>query len=116
MRHKKNKVVSTTTTYIKKKIPLALQEQVWIKTMGRSFEGKCPTKWCSNTITVFDFESGHNIPESKGGPTTLENLIPLCSRCNKSMGNQYTFEEWSKQFSSKDSNPKWMRFFLCFSK
>ena len=70
--------------------------------MGRSFEGKCPTTWCHNNITVFDFQSGHNIPESKGGPTTLENLIPLCSRCNLSMGNDYTFDEWSKQFQEPE--------------
>jgi 5-methylcytosine-specific restriction endonuclease McrA len=78
----------------KDKIPVALREQVWIHKMGRVFEGKCPTVWCENTITVFDFHSGHNIPESKGGPTTKENLIPLCSRCNLSMGSAYTFEEW----------------------
>ncbi len=82
--------------YKKKKIPVALREQVWIKQMGKVFEGKCPTSWCQNTITVYDFQSGHNIPESKGGPTTLDNLIPLCSRCNLSMGNEYTFDQWCK--------------------
>ncbi len=82
----------------KKPIPAALREQVWLKQMGRVFEGKCPTTWCQNNITVYDFQSGHNIPESKGGPTTLENLIPICSRCNLSMGNEYTFDEWCKVF------------------
>jgi hypothetical protein len=82
----------------KKHIPIALREQVWIKQMGRVFQGKCSTTWCQNIITVFDFQSGHNIPESKGGPTTLENLFPLCSRCNLSMGNDYTIDEWSKVF------------------
>jgi 5-methylcytosine-specific restriction endonuclease McrA len=80
----------------KQRIPAALREQVWIYRMGRVFEGKCPTTWCQNNLTVFDFQSGHNIPESKGGPTTLENLIPLCARCNLSMGNDYTFEEWCR--------------------
>ena len=78
----------------KQHIPLALREQVWIKHMGKVFQGKCPTTWCQNTITVYDFQSGHDIPESKGGPTTLENLIPLCSRCNNSMSNNYTFKQW----------------------
>lgn len=82
--------------YKKQRIPVALREQVWIKQMGKVFDGKCPTTWCQNTITVYDFQSGHNIPESKGGPTTLDNLIPLCSRCNLSMGNEYTFDEWCK--------------------
>lgn len=81
--------------YKKKKITGALREAVWIKTMGRTFEGKCPVVWCPNSITVFDFQSGHNIPESKGGSTTLPNLIPICARCNFSMGNQYTIDEWN---------------------
>jgi 5-methylcytosine-specific restriction endonuclease McrA len=78
----------------KVKIPLALREQVWIQKMGKVFEGKCTTIWCSNKISVFDFECGHNIPESKGGPTIIENLVPICTRCNRSMSNTYTFQEW----------------------
>jgi 5-methylcytosine-specific restriction endonuclease McrA len=81
--------------YVKKKIPVAIREQIWIRTFGKAFQGKCSTRWCQNTITVFDFQSGHNIPESKGGHTTPENLVPLCSRCNSSMGSQYTFVEWN---------------------
>jgi hypothetical protein len=76
-------------------IPAAFREQIWIRDCGKTFEAKCPTPWCQNRITVFDFQSGHNIPESKGGPTKPENLLPLCSRCNQSMGDRYTFDEWS---------------------
>lgn len=81
--------------YVKQKIPVAFREQIWIRTFGKAFQGKCPTSWCQNTITVFDFQSGHNIPESKGGKTTPDNLIPICSRCNLSMSNNYTFTEWN---------------------
>lgn len=81
----------------KEKIPVKLREEVWVAKMGRIFEGKCPTTWCTTTITVFDFESGHNIPESKGGATTVANLVPLCPRCNRSMGSRYTFDEWCAQ-------------------
>lgn len=103
----------------KKKIPVALREQVWLKQMGRVFEGKCPTTWCQNTISVFDFQSGHNIPESKGGPTNLENLIPLCGRCNLSMGNDYTFDQWCKiseqpvQTVQEVEPPRTWRSFFC---
>ena len=82
--------------YKKKTIPVALREQVWLTHCGRVFEHKCITPWCKNTICVFDFESGHNIPESKGGPTTLDNLRPICRRCNNSMGDRYTFDEWAR--------------------
>ena len=86
--------------YKKKNIPRAVREAVWLRHCGRKFERRCMTTWCKNTITAFDFQTGHNIPESKGGTTTIENLVPLCGRCNLSMGNQYTFQEWSAQFSS----------------
>jgi hypothetical protein len=76
-------------------IPVAFREQIWIRTFGDQFKGKCPTPWCNNEINVFTFQSGHNIPESKGGPTIPSNLIPICSRCNQSMGDRYTFDEWA---------------------
>lgn len=81
---------------VKGKIPKALREQVWLRYMGRQFEGKCLVKWCTNRITVFDWEAGHNIPESKGGKTSIENLRCICSRCNKSMGDSYTIDEWNE--------------------
>ena len=77
------------------KIPKALREQVWITHFGKTFEHKCYINWCKNIINVFDFETGHNIPESKGGKTVIENLFPLCSRCNKSMNNHYTIDEFN---------------------
>ena len=87
----------------KKTIPKALREQVWLKYMGKKYENKCPIGWCKNTITVFDFQSGHIIPESKEGPTTIENLMPICSRCNLSMNNQYTITEWNTLGSNDQS-------------
>jgi hypothetical protein len=81
--------------YKKQKIPAAIREAVWVKHCGRAFEHKCLTSWCPNTITVFDFQCGHNIPESKGGTLALTNLYPLCARCNVSMGDRYTIDEWN---------------------
>jgi hypothetical protein len=49
-------------------------------------------------VTVFNFEAGHNIPESKGGPTTHDNLRPICSGCNKAMGNRYTIDEFGELY------------------
>jgi 5-methylcytosine-specific restriction endonuclease McrA len=80
----------------KQKIPRALREQVWIQNIGQQFEHKCLVNWCKNKITAFDFHVGHNIPESKGGKTSIENLKPICARCNLSMGSKYTISEWSK--------------------
>jgi HNH endonuclease len=80
----------------KANIPKALREQVWLKNIGHCFEHKCLIDWCQNTMCVFDFHVGHNIPESHGGKTDIDNLMPICSRCNLSMGNQYSIEEWIK--------------------
>jgi 5-methylcytosine-specific restriction endonuclease McrA len=81
---------------MKAKIPLALREQVWLFYCGERFKRKCLVAWCENIMTVFNFESGHNVPESKGGATQLSNLRPICSKCNKSMGDRYTIDEFSK--------------------
>jgi len=101
--------------YQKAHIPKALREQVWIQHYGPIFHNKCPTRWCQNRVNVFDFQVGHNVPESKGGSTTIDNLIPICGRCNLSMSNTYTFDEWSQTFGSRKRT--WLQFFCqcCFS-
>ena len=94
--------------YQKEKIPKALREQVLLRDMGKKYENKCKVRWCHNRITVFDFQCGHNIPESKGGTTNLSNLVAICSRCNLSMGSQYTIDDWNKM------GPTWTAEKGCF--
>ena len=93
--------------YKKANIPKALREQVWLETFGKIYEHSCHIEWCSNIINVFDFHVGHDIPESKGGTLTIDNLKPICARCNLSMGDNYTISEW-QNFKPKadDVNPK----------
>ena len=91
-------------------IPKALREQVWVQQIGQRFDSKCKVTWCTNRINVFDFQCGHNIPESKGGKTTVDNLVPICGRCNMSMGSQYTIDEWNRKFASPTS--KWCQCFI----
>jgi len=79
----------------KQRIPVALRQAVWLHWNGRVFEAKCCVTWCPNVINAFSFEAGHNIPESKGGATTQDNLRPICPVCNKAMGNRYTIDEFS---------------------
>lgn len=76
-------------------IPKALREQVWLIHNSMNYNAKCNVQWCSNIITPFSFEVGHNIPESKGGTLDINNLRPICSSCNRSMGNRYTIDEFS---------------------
>jgi 5-methylcytosine-specific restriction endonuclease McrA len=93
------------TKYVKKKIPKALREQVWINKMGKNFIGTCRISWCENDMSCFNFDCGHNIPESKGGPTNISNLIPICRNCNIGMGNRFTIDEWEKKYEGPP--PTW---------
>ena len=96
--------------YQKTKIPKALREQVWISINGKRYANKCYVRWCTNKIDVFNFQVGHNIPESKGGKTVLENLKPICCRCNQSMGNMYSIDDWGKLGDKRNSFFTFMRF------
>ena len=89
------------------KIPKKLCEQVWINTFGKPPTFPCSIAWCSEEISCFDYQTGHNIPLSKGGETTLENLLPICARCNTSMGNQYTIDEWNKKGKGESHTSDW---------
>ena len=82
--------------YEKKTIPKAVREQVWIQNFGKRFEHKCYVKWCKNKINVFNYQVGHDKPESKGGTLDINNIKPICARCNLSMSDNYTIEEWNK--------------------
>ena len=82
--------------YKKECIPKRVRELVWTTYKGEIFDSKCHVKWCDNIINVFNFQVGHDIPESKGGTLDISNLKPICGNCNHSMGNKYTIGEWNK--------------------
>ena len=96
--------------YRKANIPKAIREQVWLQTFGKIYEQKCYIGWCENIINVFDFHVGHDQPESKGGTLDVNNLKPICARCNLSMSNNYTISEWNKL----TDNSKKKKRFSCF--
>ncbi len=91
---KERKEKLTPTKYRKAKVPKAIREQCWISVFGETFKHKCYIPWCDNTINVFDFHVGHDLPESKGGTLDVNNLKPICARCNLSMSDKYTIQEW----------------------
>ena len=79
-------------------LPKALREQAWLKVFGKTLSNICYTTWCSNKIAPFDFHIGHSMPISKRGENSIDNLFPICSRCNLSMNNRYTIEKWEYDF------------------
>lgn len=71
----------------RKTIPKALKNKVWDHYIGSEF-GKGQCYCCKKNIDSKDFECGHVKAVKFGGQNTLENLRPICSCCNKSMGTQ----------------------------
>jgi hypothetical protein len=82
--------------YTKEQIPKRIRELVWSTYNGKTYSSKCFVSWCNNEINVFNYQVGHDVPESKGGTMDVSNLRPICGNCNLSMGNKYTIQEWSK--------------------
>ena len=80
--------------YRKQTIPKAIREQCWVASFGKVFEHKCYVDWCENIINPFDYHVGHDQPESKGGTLDINNIKPICARCNLSMSDNYTIKEW----------------------
>jgi len=101
-KHNKNKYLDSKVciTSRKEHIPKRLREVVWNTYNGDKYSSKCHVTWCNNIINVFNYQVGHDIPESKGGSLDIENLKPICGNCNLSMGNKYTITEWSKLIST----------------
>lgn len=68
----------------KVKIPKHVRVRVWDRYFPNHSQGKCAQ--CSGHITVHHFEAGHIVSEVNGGLVTIDNLIPMCGMCNRSLG------------------------------
>jgi 5-methylcytosine-specific restriction endonuclease McrA len=112
-RKRKSAFVTVAPKKRKAMIPTAFREQIWLRDCGKAYESKCRVTWCQNRMTVWDFQAGHNVPESRGGKTVPDNLIPICSRCNVSMGNRYTIDEWNALSQAPPTHIK-KSFWCCF--
>jgi len=90
-----------TYNNIKKKIPSNVRETVWknylIETKQTMNEIKCPISFCNKMIDSFNFECGHIISDYNKGKISLDNLRPICSSCNKSMGRQ-NWDDFENRF------------------
>lgn len=83
----------------RKTIPKKLKNMIWDKNIGKKFGiGKCYC--CSEEIDSKNFEAGHIISVKNGGETTLDNLKPICSCCNKSMGVE-NLEDFKQKYMKK---------------
>lgn len=86
-----------------KNIPQTVRNSVWLKYIGEYYNGKC---FCCNleTISKGNYECGHIVSKKNGGDITLENLRPICSLCNRSMGTQNMIKFMEKYGYTKDTD------------
>ena len=83
----------------KKTISKTLRLKVWNKYIGEEKrKGKCGV--CKSLMKIENFHCGHIIAESQGGETNINNLKPICTICNQSMGTQNMDEFQKKNFSN----------------
>jgi hypothetical protein len=87
--------VTTATTvtakpkaYKKRKIGAGLKEALWHKVCGdECVKIKCPV--CQiRDLREKDFVAGHIDAERDGGETSIDNLIPICNKCNSCMATR----------------------------
>ena len=90
---------SFNTEIEQKRIPIApkLRKEVWVNTFGDVKEAKCR---CGEVITLKSSQIGHIKPVAREGTNDPSNLLPICSKCNKSMGvrnlNEYFESEYGE--------------------
>ena len=70
----------------RKAFPKQVRFAVWEHHCGKVYSHKCSIHFCSSIMKVSDFEVGHIVAHAKGGEDRLSNLMPICNKCNKSMG------------------------------
>lgn len=78
-----------------KQIPKNIKAIVWNKYIGKE-NGIGPCYVCQTDIDAKHFEAGHIKARAVGGSNMVDNLRPVCSLCNKSIGknNMDKFKEY----------------------
>ena len=81
----------------RKTFPKNLRMMVWTKYFSNeSMKGTCSC--CQYQIDYNTFELGHIISVCNGGTSTIENIVPICTVCNKSCGS-VNLTDFAKQFN-----------------
>lgn len=86
----------------KRNISKSLSDAVWVKYMGQD-RARAYCLICNNNIiSRFSgnnkFHCGHIQSEANGGSINIENLLPICSTCNTSMGTTHMDDYVKSQF------------------
>ena len=76
-----------------------MKTKLWNFHYSGKLEGKCI--YCSTTITPWTVEFDHIRPVARGKATTLENLQPVCMKCNRKKGAKLNYKPNIKSHTLK---------------
>ena len=82
----------------RKAVPIGLKKDCWRNKFLNESKGYCEV--CSKVIEALDFEAGHIISVYNGGKDVVENLMPICKDCNRSMNTQNLYDYKNNYFLS----------------
>lgn len=81
------------TIYSKRKnIPKKVRMDCWYNHIDKNHGVVLCIICCQNEIKPSDFEAGHIISHCNGGKNCVDNLLPICSYCNKSISTENMLE------------------------
>lgn len=87
--------IESLCTKKRKTIPSKVRDTVWRRSFGATKDGTCYV--CSCSLTDLTFECGHIQSVKEGGADTVDNLVPICGPCNRSMGSEH-LEAYKKRW------------------
>lgn len=87
-------------------IPKVIKDEIWDYYIGNTV-ATVPCPCCQKTpITMRDFVAGHVLAEKHGGAVTCDNLVPICNKCNSSMGARHMVEFTQKHWGRSPVTPR----------
>jgi hypothetical protein len=87
-------------------IPKVIKDEIWDYYIGNTV-AQVPCPCCQKTpITMRDFVAGHVLSEKHGGAITCANLVPICNKCNSSMGARHMVEFCMKHWGRPPLTPR----------
>ena len=81
----------------REQLPKTVRNALWINYYDDRRVGMC--QCCKREqISIGNFQAGHIVAHANGGKTTLDNLVPICTLCNLSMGT-HNLNDFIKKYN-----------------
>ena len=80
------KIIKKFSSSSKKRIPKKIKNDSWDKYIGSNVGDSICLCCRTTSINSKSFIGGHIISEKNGGLVSVDNIVPICSECNLSMG------------------------------